>query len=242
MTPERWRQLEELYDAVRDLPAVERSQVMELADPDVRANLEAILAQDSSALDRPAWASGWNLGETQTGVVSGRQLGPYKIEQLLGAGGMGEGYRAVDTRLGRTVAVKVLRQGLGANPEFRQRFLREARAASALNHPNIVALYDISSHECVDFLIMEYVAGQSLKDLIPPEGLAFDQVIRFGAQIASALGAAHASGIVHRDVKPANIMVTAQEQVKVLDFGIAKVPSHGTTVDLTIRGQVIGTI
>jgi eukaryotic-like serine/threonine-protein kinase len=242
MTPERWRQLDELYDAVRDLPAIERSQVMEHADPEVRANLEAILAQDRSVLDHPVWESGWNLGETQMGVASGRQLGPYKIEQLLGAGGMGEVYRAVDTRLGRTVAVKVLPQGLAASPEFRHRFLREARAASALNHPNIVVLFDISSHEGVDFLVMEYVAGQSLKDLIPPEGLAFDQLIRWGAQIASALEAAHASGIVHRDVKPANIVVTAQEQVKVLDFGIAKVRGDGTATDLTNRGQVIGTV
>jgi len=242
MTPERWQQLEELYDAVWNLPADERDEVLERADPELRTSFNAILAQDGTALDHPAWVGRFDLAATETVLVSGSQLGPYKIEEVIGTGGMGEVYRALDTRLGRTVAIKLLPRELTANPANKHRLLQEARAVSALNHPNIVVLYDISRHDGADFLVMEYVAGRSLKDLIPPGGLAFEQVIGLGAQLASALGAAHAAGMVHRDVKPANILVTNQNQVKVLDFGIAKLPRDGTTSHLTDHGQVIGTV
>jgi serine/threonine-protein kinase len=242
MTPEHWRRLEELYDDVRDLPLAERKAVMDRADPEVRAQLEAILAQDRSALDHPAWEGRLDWTCTKTAVTSPLQLGPYKIEQMLGAGGMGEVYRAVDTRLGRTVAVKVLPQALGANPVHRQRFLQEARAVSALSHSNIVVLYDISSQAGRDFLVMEYVEGRTLKELIPAEGLPFDEVCALGAQVASALAAAHAAGIVHRDVKPANILVTREQQVKVLDFGIARMPRGETAAGLTGHGQIVGTV
>jgi serine/threonine protein kinase/tetratricopeptide (TPR) repeat protein len=164
------------------------------------------------------------------------------MEQLLGAGGMGEVYQATDTRLGRTVAIKVLPSRLAGDRSLKRRFLREARAASALNHPNIVGLYDISSHEGADFLVMEYVAGKTLKELIPPGGLAFSEVAGLGSQIALALGAAHAAGIVHRDIKPANILVTTQGQVKVVDFGIASLPRDETVDELTREGQIVGTV
>jgi tetratricopeptide (TPR) repeat protein/tRNA A-37 threonylcarbamoyl transferase component Bud32 len=150
------------------------------------------------------------------------QLGPYCIEALLGAGGMGEVYRARDTRLDRMVALKVLPPEHLARPELRHRFLQEARAVSALNHPNIVILYDIGSDRGIDFLVLEYVPGKTLKKMIPPEGLPFDEVVRYGVQIAQGLRAAHAVGILHRDIKPANIMVTPESQVKILDFGVAK--------------------
>jgi len=241
MTPERWRQLEELYDAMRDLPAAERNAMLEQADPQLRASLEAIMAQDSSALDQPAWLGRDGLIEAET-VVPGTQLGSCRIEEIIGSGGMGEVYRAVDTRLGRVVAIKLLPRDLTADLVHRRRLLQEARAVSALNHPNIVVLYDISQCEGADFLIMEYVAGRSLKELIPAGGMVFDQVLSLGAQAASALAAAHAAGIIHRDVKPANILVTGKEQVKVLDFGIAKLPRDGTATHLTARGQVIGTV
>jgi eukaryotic-like serine/threonine-protein kinase len=163
--------------------------------------------------------------ETETVVISGKRLGPYELQHLLAAGGMGEVYRALDTRLGRTVAIKVLAPELAANLALKRRFLREARAASALNHPNFATLYDIFSHEGADFLVM-YVAGRT--------GL--------GSQVASALGAAPAAGVVHRDIKPANILVTPEQLVKVVDFGIAKLPRHGTDTDLTGHGQFIGTV
>jgi tetratricopeptide (TPR) repeat protein len=240
MTPERWRQLESLYEAIQDLPDDEKRAVLERADPQLRTSLSAILQQDGSALERPAWVGREELIQVES-LVSGAQLGPYRIEEILGAGGMGEVYRALDTRLGRTVAIKLLPRELSLDPASKLRFLREARAVSALNHPNIVVLYDISAHQDTDFLVMEYVPGRSLRDLIPAGGQAFDQVAALGSQAASALGAAHAAGIVHRDVKPANILVTGEGQVKVLDFGIAKLPSDPTEAHLTGQGQAIGT-
>src|SRR5580704_19467900 len=146
------------------------------------------------------------------------KLGSYEILAPLGAGGMGEVYKARDTRLGRTVALKLLPPELASDPVSRRRLLQEAQAASSLNHPNIVVIYDICSHENRDFLVMEYVSGRTLKDLIPSGGLPFDQLAGLGSQVALALGAAHAAGVVHRDVKPANIIVTADRQAKVLDF------------------------
>ena len=179
----------------------------------------------------------------------GTRLGAYEIEALLGAGGMGQVFRARDTRLGRTVALKILPANRATDPDHRRRLLQEARAASALNHPNIVTLYDIARDGEVDFLVMEYVAGKSL-DAAIDRGLSIDQTVRFASQIAQALTAAHAAGIVHRDIKPANILITDDEQVKVLDFGLAKLAetdaSHSlqTTVvgPVTRPGMVMGTI
>jgi TolB-like protein/tetratricopeptide (TPR) repeat protein len=174
-------------------------------------------------------------------VSIGDRLGSYEILAPLGAGGMGEVYKARDTRLGRTVALKLLPPELAADPVSRRRLLQEAQAASSLNHPNIVVIYDISSHEGRDFLVMEYLPGRTLKDLIPPGGLPFDQLAGLGSQVALALGAAHAAGVVHRDVKPANIIVSGGH-AKVLDFGIASISRDDTATNLTGAGHVIGTI
>jgi Tol biopolymer transport system component len=182
----------------------------------------------------------------------GAQLGPYRIEAGLGAGGMGEVFRARDTRLNRTVAIKVLPSDKTADPERKRRLLQEARAASALNHPNIVTLHDIAHDSGVDYLVMEYVAGTSLDRIITATGLPVAEALGYGTQIASALAAAHAAGIVHRDIKPANVIVTAESQVKVLDFGLAKL-TEGTATGalseaqtqhsaLTEAGMVLGTV
>ncbi len=189
----------------------------------------------------------------QTGSLAiGAQLGAYRIEALLGAGGMGEVYRAHDTRLHRMVAIKVLPREFIADPEHRRRLLHEARAASALNHPAIVTLHDIASVESTDFLVMEYVPGRSLDRLISPKGLPLIQALGYAQQIAGALAAAHTAGIVHRDIKPANVIVTPQGQVKVLDFGLAKLldrtpqgPDSETrpAVSLVTQpGRVMGTV
>ena len=160
-------------------------------------------------------------------------------------------FRATDTRLRRNVAIKVLPFERFSNPEYKRRFLHEARAVSALNHPNIVVLYDISEHSGIDFLILEYVPGKTLKELIASSRLGYGEVMRYGAQIARALAAAHDAGIIHRDIKPANIMITPESQVKVLDFGVAKLaepaglgPEGETRTELgrTIPGMVIGTV
>jgi len=232
MDVKRFQEVEELYHAALECESKERHALLDRADPEMRREVEVMLAQEGAP----------SLLQTATIVSSGWRLGPYEIQRLLGAGGMGEVYEAVDTRLGRTVAVKVLPRQLAANPSLKRRFLREACAASALNHPNIMGLYDISSHEGADFLVMEYVAGKTLKELIPAGGLAFDEVAWLGSQIALALGAAHAAGIVHRDIKPANILVTPQRQVKVVDFGIARLPRDGTADDITREGQIVGTV
>ena len=152
----------------------------------------------------------------------GQTIGHYEIIEKIGEGGMGAVYKARDIHLDRFVAVKMLPADSVANSERKRRFALEAKAASALNHPNIVTIYDIDVADGVDFIAMEYVAGQALADMIPPGGMEPARAMQFGAQIADALATAHQSGIVHRDLKPSNIMVNAQGRVKVLDFGLAK--------------------
>ncbi|HXY40325.1 MAG TPA: serine/threonine-protein kinase, partial [Vicinamibacteria bacterium] len=155
-------------------------------------------------------------------LAKGAHLGPYEILGGLGAGGMGEVYRARDCRLGREVAIKLLPAERTADPGRRARFVREARAASALNHPNIVTIHEIESVDGVDLLVMELVAGKTLDALIPCQGMRIAEALRIAIPLADALAAAHAAGIVHRDLKPGNVMVTPEGVVKVLDFGLAK--------------------
>ena len=140
------------------------------------------------------------------------RLGPYEILAPLGAGGMGEVYRARDTRLDRTVAIKILSQRLSIDPLRKQRFEREAKAISSLNHPHICTLYDIGQQDGIDFLVMECIEGESLAKRLEKGALPLDQVLKYGAQIADALDKAHRCGIVHRDLKPGNIMVVASRR------------------------------
>jgi serine/threonine protein kinase len=154
-------------------------------------------------------------------LTSGTKLGPYEVQSPLGVGGMGEVYRARDARLGRDVAVKVLRKGVSDDPARRERFEREAKAISSLNHPHICTLYDVGCHDGVDYLVMECVEGETLVKRLESGPLPLEQVLRYGAQIADALDKAHRKGIVHRDLKPGNIMLT-QSGAKLLDFGLAK--------------------
>ena len=183
--------------------------------------------------------------------MTGETLAHFRILEKIAEGGMGVVYRALDTNLGRTVAIKVIHPQALGDPERKQRFVQEARTASALNHPNIVTIHEIASEGDVDFIAMEYVEGQSLDLLARARPLDIDQVIDFGIQIASALGAAHASGIVHRDIKPANVIVTPAGHVKVLDFGLAKlaerlpVDSETATAHVAARtqeGVIVGTV
>src|SRR5262245_13923773 len=184
-------------------------------------------------------------------LVVGTKLGPYEIHAPLGAGGMGEVYRARDTRLERTVAIKVLPEHLSTNPESKQRFEREARSISSLNHPNICALYDIGSQDGIDFLVMEYLEGQTLADRLHKRALPLDQLVKIGIEVADALDKAHRQGIVHRDLKPGNIMLT-KSGAKLMDFGLAKpaqaafIASAGVGTPtlsnrLTVEGSIVGT-
>jgi len=213
------------------------------ANPEVNRETEKTSTEASSLSERAAASSAGNLPDTAvTFIPATTFLGRYVIERPIGSGGMGEVYRAQDMRLERTVAIKMLPHETAGDSELRRRFLNEARAASALNHPNIVALYDICTDKNIDFLVMEYVDGRTLKELIASEPLSFEQLAQLGSQVALALGAAHAAGIVHRDIKPANIMVTRSHEAKVLDFGIAKVTRSKSDPQLTTNGQIVGTV
>src|SRR6266536_2197105 len=185
-------------------------------------------------------------------LVAGTRLGPYEILAPLGAGGMGEVYRARDTRLYRTVAIKVLPAQLSSSPELRDRLEREARTISQLSHPHICALYDIGREGDTNFFVMEYLEGDTLAERLHKGALSLEQVCRYGAEIAEALGTAHAAGVVHRDLKPGNVMLT-KSGVKLMDFGLAKIVAAPApiealtsaptrTKDLTIEGTLLGTV
>ena len=186
-------------------------------------------------------------------IEAGSHLGPYEIVSAIGAGGMGEVYRARDRRLDRTVAIKVLAPNLSGNPEYRQRFEREARTVAALSHPHICPVYDIGAHEGLDYLVMEYLEGENLASRIAKGPLPIEEALRYAIQIADALDQAHRHGVVHRDLKPGNIMLT-KSGAKLLDFGLAKVfeprggpPSTLTalptaTTPLTGQGLIVGTL
>jgi eukaryotic-like serine/threonine-protein kinase len=154
-------------------------------------------------------------------LTSGTKLGPYEIQSPLGAGGMGEVYRAKDTRLGRDVAIKVLPSHVSSDFDLKVRFEREAKAISSLNHPHICHLYDVGSQDGTDYLVMEYLEGETLDRRLHKGSLPLKQTLEFGVQIAEALEKAHRAGIVHRDLKPGNIMLTPSG-AKLLDFGLAK--------------------
>src|SRR5438552_14807166 len=154
-------------------------------------------------------------------LAPGGRLGPYEIQSPLGVGGMGEVYKARDTRLDRVVAIKILPESLAADPQFRERFDREARAISQLTHPHICVLHDIGRQDGTDFLVLEYLEGETLAERLKKGALPLDQALSLAIQIASALGQAHRAGITHRDLKPGNVMVT-KAGAKLLDFGLAK--------------------
>jgi serine/threonine-protein kinase len=185
----------------------------------------------------------------------GKTVAQYQLLEKLGAGGMGEIYKAQDTRLHRFVAIKVLPSAKSGDPERRKRFLQEAQAASGLNHPSIIIIHDIISDGDTEYMVMEYVAGKTLNDLIPKGGLRVPQALKYATQIADALATAHTAGIVHRDLKPANVMVTESGLVKVLDFGLAKLTDRNpvtqigeeaetiaTNEPLTVEGSILGTV
>jgi serine/threonine protein kinase len=186
---------------------------------------------------------------------SGAKLGPYEIQCPLGAGGMGEVYRAQDLRLNRTVAIKILPSHLSADADARQRFDREARTISSLNHPNICTLFDTGHQDGMDFLVMEYLEGETLADRLRKSPLPMAQLFKYGIDICDGLDRAHRSGVIHRDLKPGNIMIT-KSGAKLMDFGLVKAfvtssaaASHLTVTlttpaqshPLTARGTVVGT-
>ena len=196
----------------------------------------------------------YDLWRDERKFMVGRKISHYQLIEKLGSGGMGDVYRAQDFRLNRTVAIKVLSESHSGDAERRARFQQEAQAASALNHPNIITIHDVLFEEGTEFIVMEYVTGKDLADLIPPGGLSVAEVLGYAVQMADALQAAHAAGIIHRDLKPANVMVTQTGLVKILDFGLAKLSRGASSIDLTdktatlgaspitIEGSILGTV
>ena len=182
-------------------------------------------------------------------LVAGKKLGPYEILESIGAGGMGEVYRARDTRLQRTVAIKILPQALSSDQDRLERFQQEARILSALNHPNLMAIYDVGAQDGIHFLVSEFLDGQSLRDVISNGPLPQRKVTDYGLQIAKGLAAAHEKGIIHRDLKPENVFVLRDGRVKILDFGLAKQALAAAMADnatqtsplQTAAGTVLGT-
>ena len=249
MTPADRRQVEELYQAARD-PA-KRAEVLAAADPELRGEVESLLAQDSSktgALDQPARAGLAGPDSAVTVITPGVQIGPYKIEGLLGAGGMGEVFRAVDTKFNRPVAIKFLSAEL-ADAAARRRFQREAQMASSLNHPHILTVHDAGDFEGRQYLVTEFVDGGTLKTWAKQEKRAWRQTAELLTGVADGLATAHAAGILHRDIKPDNILVAKNGYAKLADFGLAKLQEpadpDGTrtlTEGRTRPGVLMGTI
>ncbi|MGB9455755.1 MAG: protein kinase [Bryobacteraceae bacterium] len=241
ITPERWKEVEELYHASVDQAPERRDSLLEKASPEVREIVQRLLSQEKTGiLDRPAWEAETESLTPPPAIGPGSCLGPYCIEASVGTGGMGEVFRASDTRLARKVAIKAIRADhFSAGLELR--FLGEARAASALNHPNIITIYDVGTLERQPYIVMEWVEGQTLRQKLAQGPLSIPEVLAIASQVLDAIAAAHETGIIHRDLKPENIMVNTSGRVKVLDFGIAKRIStpDGPTLD-SVPGNAFG--
>ena len=253
MSGDRWERIESLCHAALARPASERVAFLTQAcadDAELRREVESLIARaESSFLETPIVAAASPVGQ---------QLGAYRIVQPIGAGGMGEVYRARDTRLGRDVAVKILPAAWAADPERRARFEREAQAIAALNHPNICTIHDVGHDRGIDFLVMELVDGESLAARLKRGPLPFEAALARGIEIAEALDKAHRKGIVHRDLKPANVMLVKtgsgrgqSDQAKLLDFGLARMTGAPVAsgaapfteiTPMTTAGAVLGTL
>src|ERR1022692_3924375 len=220
MEPERWRQIESLLEAALAQPPEKREALLARACPDdaqLRGEVESLLAQKADSFLESAPVSAIKA------LSAGAKLGNFEIVELLGRGGMGEVWRARDTRLKRDVAIKVLPAGLTRYPDRIARFEREARAAATLTHPNICVIHEVGAHEGQPFIVMEFLEGHTLKHRIGAHPWKTDTLRDWAIQLAGGLEAAHQTGIVHRDIKPTNIFITTRGQVKILDFGLAKV-------------------
>ncbi|MDQ3756088.1 MAG: protein kinase, partial [Acidobacteriota bacterium] len=270
MKAERWQQIESIFQSALALKAGERADYVDKAcaeDKALQQEVESLLAayeKTGSFMNMPAHevaaqllaADGSGLQEGRQGdsnkllAAPGTLLGRYEILSQIGAGGMGEVYRARDTKLGRDVAIKVLPAAFSAETERLRRFGQEAQAAGSLNHPNILAIHDIGTHDGAPYIVSELLEGETLREQMNGTALPARKAIDYALQIASALAAAHGKGIVHRDLKPENIFVTRDGRLKILDFGIAKLiePSREAQTDVPTRrintepGTVIGTV
>jgi eukaryotic-like serine/threonine-protein kinase len=267
MTPERWQEIERVYHEARQREPSDRAAYLDAAcgsDTTLRAEIESLLRYDEQAAQFIEPPRGQEPHSPIAGMMArlrdaaapgrfaGQMLGSYDVRSLIAVGGMGEVYRATDVRLDRVVAIKILPDHFSADPERRERFTREAKIISSLNHPHICALYDVGVQNRTQFLVMEYVDGETLHDRIQRGPVPLKPALEYLMQIADALDKAHRHGIVHRDLKPGNIMLT-KSGVKLLDFGVAArradasgAAGDGLTSDhaqaLTVAGTIRGTV
>jgi serine/threonine-protein kinase len=237
MLTERWQEIESLYHSACERRPEERRSFLESAtdDEELRREVESLLANEASAADFLETHSPESAETELPGCIpADTEIGPYRILEFLRAGGMGEVYKAHDSRLDRTVAIKFLPSAFASDAMALDRFRREARAASALNHPRICTIYDVGDYLGRPYFVMEYLEGQSLRDRVQGKAVPLCELLDIGVQIVDALQAAHAKGIVHRDIKPANIFVTDAGQIKILDFGLAKLGAEPQRATLGI--------
>src|SRR5437588_628208 len=233
MKAERWQVIEELYHSASDLPDAQRNSFLQKAcgeDLSLLYEVECLIRHGStpqSVLDTPAMAImakaiAADKYQSPAPLLEGRTISHYLVLQAIGRGGMGVVYKAEDLNLRRHVALKLLPQSLARDPQARERFVREAQAASALNHPNICTVYEVGESQGLHFIAIELLQGETLKERIARGPLEVQEILRIVIEICEALDAAHAAGIIHRDIKPSNIVITNRGTAKLLDFGVAK--------------------
>src|SRR5215813_930621 len=263
MNPDQWKHIDELAQAALELSPEERGAFLHKAcrgDDTLRQKVESLIVYQLDArsfLERPAIQEAAGLiGDNEIEPLTGRVIAHYKIEKQIGSGGMGDIYLALDTRLGRRVALKLLPEYLAGDVQRARQFTKEARAASALNHPNIITIHEIGQLGDRYYIAMEYVEGETLRSHIYREQTAMPKLLKYLQQVAEGLTKAHTNGIVHRDLKPDNIMITRDGYAKILDFGLAKLverPQQAGASDLneaatalmaqtSIPGMVMGTL
>src|SRR5712671_736205 len=252
MSSERWERTKEILEQALCLVPEERQAFLELAcgaDADLRMEVESLIAAHEEAGSQFLGAAAPEVLQLapSRALTAGTKLGPYEIIAPLGAGGMGEVYRARDTHLGRTVAIKILPAAFSQDQDRLHRFQEEARSASALNHPNIITIHDLGQEGSTHYIAMELVEGETLRELLVSGPLPMRKAIEIAAQVAEGLTKAHEAGIAHRDLKPENLMVSHDGFVKILDFGLAKLTSpSGEHSDIcatsTTPGLILGTV
>ena len=256
MNKERWLLIERTYHSALEREGDARSAFLDEAcarDEELRSEVEELIGHDGQAsrfIESPALeVAAKQLAQDQVSSMVGRQLGSYKILSQLGAGGMGEVYLAEDTRLSRKVAIKFILARSAADEQAQKRLIREAQAAARLDHPNICAIHEVGHQDNVGFIVMQYVEGETLASRIQRNPLQLGDALDISIQVAGALSAAHSQGIIHRDIKPQNIIINSRGQLKVLDFGLAKVIRHEelfnskaeTEALLSVPGVIMGT-
>jgi serine/threonine protein kinase len=252
LTPEKWQQVKEIFYAALRLPAEERQQFLNDAcqDENLRREVESLLSSSDAAgsfMQNPAVAAVAHIvvAERSKKLRKDQIIGHYKILKELGAGGQGAVYQALDMKLNRPVALKMLPPELTVNEISRKRFQREAQLASGLDHSNICTIHDLIEIDGTHFIVMQFVAGRNIRELVDGRPLELQTALKIGIQVCDALVAAHAQGIMHRDIKAQNIIVADKGQAKILDFGLAKLTrekADGTEqTELTALGSAYGT-